>query len=88
MKTLSTPPIFFAQIFFSAVDPRQHNYTMQEYYVLNRDPCCADLFKFIQRHELSHEVHLNRTRFWVPDGPIYTEFALRWAQNCPLVESS
>lgn len=59
---------------------------MQQYYILNQDPRAPEVFEFIRYHKLTVEVHLNRTRFWVPDGTVYTEFALRFAQNCPLVE--
>jgi hypothetical protein len=29
---------------------------------------------------------LNRTRFWVPDGIIMTEFLLKFIHCCPTVE--
>jgi hypothetical protein len=61
---------------------------MQEYYVLNQDPQVISVFKFITAHDLPHELHLNRTRFWVPPGLVHTEFVLRFAQICPCVESS
>ena len=33
------------------------------------------------------ELHLTRTRFWLDsDSAIYTEFLLRWADSCPLVD--
>ncbi len=59
---------------------------MQEHYILNRDPQASAVFDFIQRCNLAHELHLNRTRFWVPEGVIRTEFALRWSHICPPVE--
>jgi hypothetical protein len=33
---------------------------------------------FIRQHDLKHEIHLNRIRFWVPPGAILTEFYLRF----------
>jgi len=58
-----------------------------EYYVLNQAPQALAVFKWIQAHGLDHEVHLNRTRFWVPLGtPLYTAFALQFAHCCPIVE--
>jgi hypothetical protein len=59
---------------------------MQEHYILTRDPRCASVFDFIKHHGLRCEVHLNRTRFWVPEGSVYTEFALRFSDCCPLVD--
>ena len=56
-----------------------------QYYILNRDPRAGELFEFIAQHSLQCEVHLNRTRFWVPEGSVFTEFALRFSQSCPAV---
>jgi hypothetical protein len=61
---------------------------MLEYYVLNQDPKAQSVWQFIAAHDLSHELHLNRTRFWVPRGHTHTEFVLRFAEICPRVESS
>jgi hypothetical protein len=61
---------------------------MMEYYILNQDPHLAAVFGFIKSHSLRCEIHLNRTRFWIdPHSLAYTEFALRFADTCPLVES-
>ena len=46
--------------------------------MLNRDPKLRNLLEFIQQHKLAHELHLNRTRFWIPEGPVLTEFLLRF----------
>ena len=59
--------------------PRQH-------YVLTLDPRAGEVFDFIKRHGLACEVHLNRSRFWVPNGPVYTEFLLRFGDSCPHVD--
>lgn len=61
---------------------------MQEHYILTRDPHCASVFDFIKQWDLRCEVHLNRTRFWVPEGSVYTEFALRFSHCCPPVDPS
>lgn len=60
---------------------------MLEYYVLNHDPRMSLVLEFIHSHNLTHELHLNRTRFWVPPGPIRTEFMLRHADHCAPVLS-
>lgn len=60
---------------------------MRQYYVLNSDPILKTVFEFIQQHDLEHEVHLNRTRFWLDtDTPAYTEFVLRFSDHCPQVD--
>jgi hypothetical protein len=55
---------------------------MQEYYVLTLDPRSWEVCQWIDRNNLTFEAHLNRTRFWVPEGPIMTEFQLRFSQCC------
>jgi hypothetical protein len=59
---------------------------MRHYYILNRNSQLASLLDFVQDHSLDYEVHLNRTRFWVPDGPILTEFLLRFGDVCQQVD--
>jgi hypothetical protein len=51
---------------------------MKQFAVLSRNPDIESVFNFIRQHELAHEVHLNRTRFWIADGPVLTEFYLRF----------
>ena len=51
---------------------------MRHYYVLNRDSRATEVFEFIRDHQLRVEVHLVRTRFWVPEGSVLTEFLLRF----------
>jgi hypothetical protein len=60
---------------------------MREHYILNQHPCSQSVFQFISDHKLTVEVHLNRTRFWVPlEGSVATEFALRFLDACPQVD--
>jgi hypothetical protein len=60
---------------------------MKQYYVLTLDLLAKEVFAFIQQHDLPCETHLNRTRFWIPaDGPLHTEFLLRFSGSCPLVD--
>jgi hypothetical protein len=59
---------------------------MLHYYVLNQDPRSSEVFEFLQHHQLEFEVHLNRTRFWIPpETSIATEFYLRFSNSCYLV---
>lgn len=61
---------------------------MRHYYILNQDPRCRDVFEFIQHHGLRCEVHLNRTRFWVPQGAVLTELMLRFHECVYQVDDS
>jgi len=61
---------------------------MRHYYVLNQDPRCSEVFEFIRHYSLRCEVHLNRTRFWVPEGSVLTEFVLRFNDSCAYVDES
>ena len=51
---------------------------MRHYYILTPGPRRSEEFHFIDYHKLRFEVHLNRTRFWVPEGSVLTEFILRY----------
>jgi hypothetical protein len=57
----------------------------RQYYILTLDPRAGEVFEFIRHYKLACEVHLNRTRFWVPLGTLHTEFMLRWFHCCSLV---
>jgi hypothetical protein len=60
---------------------------MLEYYVLNLDPQAPSVWAFIRLHSLTHELHLNRTRFKIdPHSPAYTEFVLRYLDHCSPVD--
>ena len=61
---------------------------MRHYYILNLDPHCGEVFEFIRDHNLTVEVHLNRTRFWVPEGSTLTEFLLRFGHVCHQVDEA
>jgi hypothetical protein len=52
--------------------------TVKHFAVFSSDPNLERALEFIEQHSLRHEIHLNRTRFWVPEGPILTEFYLRF----------
>ena len=58
----------------------------REHYILTQHPDFADVLTWVGSFPLQCEFHLNRTRFWVPEGTIYTEFALRWGHACPPVD--
>lgn len=55
----------------------------KQYAVLNSSAHCVTVLEWIEHHNILYEIHLNRTRFWVPtNGPLYTEFVLRFADIC------
>jgi hypothetical protein len=60
----------------------------RHYYILNLDPRTREVFEFIRDHKLAVEIHLNRTRFWVPEGGVLTEFLLRYSECVHLVDES
>ena len=59
---------------------------MLQFALANQDPKLRNLFTFIQQHALDHEVHLNRTRVWIPQGVILTEFLLRFDTCYPVLD--
>ena len=61
---------------------------MREYWILTQDSNLASVFDFIQAHKLDYEIHLNRTRFRVPEGPVLTNFLLRFAHCCELLDTT
>lgn len=61
---------------------------MRHYYVLNQNPHTPDILDFIISHDLTYELHFNRTRFWIPEGAILTNFLLRFSTQCLLVDDS
>ena len=52
---------------------------MKQFAVLSRDPNFVPVLEFIEQHQLTHELHLNRTRFWIAEGLVLTEFYLRFS---------
>lgn len=59
---------------------------MRHYFVWTLEPRLDEVFDFIRDHNLEYEIHLNRTRFWVPEGSILTEFLLRLSECVELVD--
>ena len=49
---------------------------MYQYAVYTHDPNLETISKWIIDNELRYEIHLNRTRFWIAEGPLLTEFLL------------
>ena len=45
-----------------------------------------EVLQWITQNNIKFEVHLNRTRFWVPIGAVLTEFLLKYINVCPSVK--
>ena len=58
-----------------------------QYAVYSQSPYFVPCLDWVTDNNIAYEVHLNRTRFWVPHGPLLTEFLLRWAAECELIDS-
>ena len=61
---------------------------MRHYSILTLDPQFTLVMSWIHRRGIRYELHLVRVRFWVPNGAILTEFLLRFAECCSLVDPS
>jgi hypothetical protein len=60
---------------------------MREYYVLTMHPDCKQVLTWVMDNALKYEVHLNRTRFWVPiDSSLNTYFQLWLSESCGTVD--
>jgi hypothetical protein len=58
-----------------------------EYYILTLHPKAREVFIWIFDNNLPVEVHLNRTRFWVPDdSSLNTYFQLWLRDSCGRVD--
>ena len=61
----------------------------REYYVLTMHANAKEVFTWIWENKLQCEVHLNRTRFWVPiDSSLNTYFQLWLSEYCGSVDPS
>jgi hypothetical protein len=58
---------------------------MKQYCVYTKDDRFLEVAEWITTNKIKFEPHLNRTRFWVPDGAIMTEFLLKYSEVCPIV---
>lgn len=54
---------------------------MNHYAILTRNDNFKSVIAYIKEHNLDCEVHLNRTRFWVPDI-LHTQFLSQFGSVC------
>ena len=59
---------------------------MRHYSIPTMDPNFTRVMLWIRRRDIEYSLHLARVRFWVPEGPILTEFLLQFADACSLVD--
>jgi len=54
-----------------------------QYCVYTHNANFVPVMQWVEDRLIPYEVHLNRTRFWIPKNtPMYTEFMLRWYHCC------
>ena len=44
------------------------------------------MLRWCRENSIEVEVHLARSRFWIPAGPLHVEFLLRWGAVCKNVD--
>ena len=60
----------------------------RQYCVYTRDPNFLDVLDWIKENRIECEAHINRTRFWIPEGPKLTWFLVSWSHVCPEVKEN
>ncbi len=58
---------------------------MHQFCVYSQDPKFLEISRWLTGNNIKREFHLNRTRFWIPEGKILTEFLLKYGEICPQV---
>lgn len=59
-----------------------------QHYILTRSPYFAEVCTWLKDRSVTVQIHLNRSRFSLEsDSSLYTEFLLRYAGVCPIVDS-
>jgi hypothetical protein len=60
-----------------------------QYYILTRSEYFKEVVEWLELHNIAVDIHLNRTRFTVPDNSkLFTEFMLRYSTVCHAVDAS
>jgi len=61
---------------------------MRQYCVYTRDPKFLEVGRWLTANDIKLELHLNRTRFWISEGKVLTEFLLKYSDTCPQIEEA
>lgn len=59
---------------------------MRQYCVYTSSKQYKEVGRWVIHNDIKYEIHLNRIRFWVPEGSVLTEFLLKYSDVCPPVE--
>ena len=59
---------------------------LYQFAVYTRDAEFVEVIGWIKTNKIRFETHLNRTRFWIPEGPELMEFLLAWSHVCHRVD--
>jgi|Laugrespbdmm15dd_1035085.scaffolds.fasta_scaffold48384_2 hypothetical protein len=59
---------------------------MYQYCVYTSNNQYAEVAQWLVHNGIKNEIHLNRIRFWVPEGLVLTEFLLKYSDTCVSVE--
>lgn len=59
---------------------------LYQFAIYTRDAEFVEVIGWIKTNKIRFEAHLNRTRFWIPEGPELMEFLLTWSHVCPRVD--
>ena len=57
-----------------------------QYCVYTQDSQFREVVKWVIAQGYEIDMHINRTRFWIPKGQKHTEFLLRWGSVCVNVD--
>jgi hypothetical protein len=58
-----------------------------QYYILTQSCHFKEVLYWLQDHNVTLDIHLNRTRFSIEPGTrLFTEFQLRWSTVCHAVD--
>jgi hypothetical protein len=69
-----------------ATEIKENNNKLYQFAVYTRSDEFVEVINWLRRNNIRAEVHLNRTRFWIPYGPELLEFLLTWGSVCPRVD--
>ena len=57
-----------------------------QYYICTHSADYARVCRWIFSQDIPAEFHLNRVRFWVQQGKLFTEFQMLYSHCCDLVD--
>ena len=52
-----------------------------EYYLLTDSLLLLECLQFINQYQFTHSIHLNRVRFWIPQGSLRTQMFLQFGSE-------